>query len=319
MYLEHFGLNELDPAYAFAYNNRGNIFKRRGDYNNAQFDWESYWNDNTYDNAVVFGSNLLTDLGEYSYTSGSYTFNHVRRIGATIQQEVDHATAGDTVLVNEGTYVEQVTVNKDLTLLGEDGKAVTFIQAPATLPNTSTTDSIIVKITGAGVQVEMSEFTVTGPGPGGCGTIAYGIFVGDGAYANIHDNRVVDIRDTGLSGCQNGNAIGVGRQFWSTTGTADITDNEIATYQKTGIIVDNTGSSANITGNTISGEGAISYIAENCELAPDLNMTDAHDIRIVAEAAHAELADLDPDTLRQCPDVRATAADRAARLASILG
>ncbi len=237
--------------------------RARGDYNNAQFDWESYWNDNTYDNAVVFGSNLLTDLGEYSYTSGSYTFNHVRRIGATIQQEVDHATAGDTVLVNEGTYVEQVTVNKDLTLLGEDGKAVTFIQAPATLPNTSTTDSIIVKITGAGVQVEMSEFTVTGPGPGGCGTIAYGIFVGDGAYANIHDNRVVDIRDTGLSGCQNGNAIGVGRQFWSTTGTADITDNEIATYQKTGIIVDNTGSSANITGNTISGEGAISYIAEN--------------------------------------------------------
>ncbi len=237
--------------------------RARGDYDNAQFDWESYWNDNTYDNAVVFGSNLLTDLGEYSYTSGSYTFNHVRRIGATIQQEIDHATAGDTVLVNEGTYVEQVTVNKDLTLLGEDGKAVTFIKAPASLPNTSTQDSIIVKITGAGVQVDISEFTVTGPGPGGCGTIAYGIFVRDGAYANIHDNNVVDVRDAGLSGCQNGNAIGVGRQFWSTSGTADITDNTISTYQKTGIIVDNTGSSANITGNTITGDGPISYIAEN--------------------------------------------------------
>lgn len=66
-------------------------------------------------------------------------------------------------------------------------------------------------------------------------------------------------------------------------------------------------------------DSLIGNIAEICELAPDLNMTDAHDIRIVAEAAHAELADLDPDTLRQCPDVRATAADRAARLASILG
>ena len=237
--------------------------RARGDYDNTQFNWASYWNDNTYDNAAVFGANLLTDLGEYSYTSGSYVFNHVRRIGATIQQEVDHAAAGDTVLVNEGTYVEQVTVNKDLTLTGEDGRDVTIVKAPATIPVASDPNSGIVKITGAGVGVEMSGFTVSGPGPTGCGSIGYGIAVRDAAYANIHDNKIVDVRDTGNSGCQNGNAIVVGRMAWSTTGTADITNNLISTYQKTGILVDNTGSSANITGNTISGDGPIAYIAEN--------------------------------------------------------
>ncbi|HOU41576.1 MAG TPA: right-handed parallel beta-helix repeat-containing protein, partial [Promineifilum sp.] len=190
-------------------------------------------------------------------------FRNVAGIYSAIQQYgVGKAVSGDLLEVFPGTYVEQVTVNKTMTLLGH-GPATTFIKAPATLPNTSTQDSIIVKITGAGVQVEMSEFTVTGPGPSGCGSIGYGIFVRDGAYANIHDNKVVDIKDTGLSGCQNGNAIGVGRQLWSTSGTADITDNEISTYQKTGVIVDNTGSSANITGNTITGDGPISYIAEN--------------------------------------------------------
>ena len=63
--------------------------------------------------------------------------------------------------------------------------------------------------------------------------------------------------------CQNGVGILVGRAAWSTTGTADITDNVIETYQKGGIVVSNTGSSANINGNTVSGDGPVSYIAEN--------------------------------------------------------
>lgn len=180
----------------------------------------------------------------------------------TIQKGVNEALAGDTIQVAAATYVEQVSVNKSLTLVGA-GPVTTIIQAPPTMPVASDPNSVIVKIFGSGVSVEMSGFTVSGPGPSGCGAIASGIYVRDGAYANIHDNKILDVRDTGLSGCQNGNAIVVGRWAQSTSGAATITNNVITGYQKTGILVDNTGSNANITGNTITGDGPIAYIAEN--------------------------------------------------------
>jgi parallel beta-helix repeat protein len=193
----------------------------------------------------------------------------------TIQKAVNEAAAGDTIEVAAATYDEQVTIAKSLTLVGA-GPATTIIKAPSNLPaanydhdSNPATDpvpnpsSYIMKIAGAGVSVDMSGFTVSGPGPSACGSIGLGILVRDGAHANIHDNKIIDVRDTGLSGCQNGNAIMVGRQYWGTTGTADITNNVINGYQKTGIIVDNVGSQADIQGNTITGDGPIAYIAEN--------------------------------------------------------
>ena len=239
----------------------GRHIRTRGIADDSQFDWESYWNDNTFNKKVIVGPNLFTDVRSYSYACDIYSCNDVRQIGAVIQPEVDHALTGDTVLVGPGTYPEQVAIPTSITFLGS-GPANTFIQAPATMPNAASHSSI-VEISGAGVSVDMSEFTVTGPGPTACGSIAYGIFVRDDAYANIHDNEVVDIRDTGTSGCQNGNAIVVGRSNIPTDGTADITDNVIKTYQKTGIIISGAGSSATITGNDVLGDGPITYIAEN--------------------------------------------------------
>jgi hypothetical protein len=239
----------------------GRHIRTRGIADDSQFDWESYWNDNTFNKKVIVGPTLFSDVRSYVYTCNSQTCNDTRQIGAVIQPEVDHALSGDTVLVGPGTYPEQVTIPTTITFVGS-GPANTFIQAPATMPNAASHSSIVT-IAGAGVSVDMSEFTVTGPGPTGCGSIAYGIFVRDGAYANIHDNEVVDIRDQGLSGCQNGNAIVVGRSSIPTDGTADITDNVIKTYQKTGIIISGAASSATISGNDVLGDGPIAYIAEN--------------------------------------------------------
>jgi len=187
----------------------------------------------------------------------------------TIQAAIDQVSPGGTVHVLPGTYVEQVTITKNLTIASTGGATMTTIMAPASIPAASNPNSAIVKIAGAGVTVEFSGFTVKGPGPGACGTIQAGIFVRDGANANIHDNRVLDIRDhdgTGtapFSGCQNGIGILVGRQQWSTSGTATIANNHIEGYQKNGIVVSNTGSAATITGNTVKGFGAQDEIAQN--------------------------------------------------------
>jgi len=42
---------------------------------------------------------------------------------AKIQWAVDNATAGDTIIVRDGTYYENVIVNKQLTIKSENGSA----------------------------------------------------------------------------------------------------------------------------------------------------------------------------------------------------
>jgi len=47
---------------------------------------------------------------------------------ATIQEAVDAAIDGDTILVYPGTYVENVDINKELTIIAESGPDVTTVQ-----------------------------------------------------------------------------------------------------------------------------------------------------------------------------------------------
>ncbi|MCX6223881.1 MAG: right-handed parallel beta-helix repeat-containing protein [Bacteroidia bacterium] len=163
-----------------------------------------------------------------------------------------------------GIYPEAVKINKSIHLQGKAGEMLTtFIQAPATLPAASDPLSNIVLVTGSGVNAEISGLTIKGPGPTACGSMGRGIFVRDGATANIHHNQILDIRDNPFSGCQNGIAIQVGRNVWSTTGTATIAYNLITGYQKGAIVVDNTGSNATISNNIITGAGTTAVIGQN--------------------------------------------------------
>ena len=119
----------------FTYNYNGDSYngvgiahiRARGTYDNTQFDWESYWEDNTFNKAVVFGPNPPSELGTYSYTSGSATFNDVRRIGVEIATEVKQADNGHKVLAKKGTYTHPVNINKSLVVESEDGSAETIL------------------------------------------------------------------------------------------------------------------------------------------------------------------------------------------------
>jgi parallel beta-helix repeat protein len=180
----------------------------------------------------------------------------------TIQAAINAATANDTIIVAAGTYTEQISVNKNLTLTGADSDT-TIIQAPAVLANDPDGAKTVVLFTGP-ITAWISGFTIQGPVNG----LNFGIYVRDRATANIHDNTVKDIRDEPLSGNQYGYGIEVGKYhdtppFVDQIGHATITGNTVLGYQKTGIECEGAGSSATITRNTVTGAGPIPTTSQN--------------------------------------------------------
>jgi hypothetical protein len=187
----------------------------------------------------------------------------------TITAAITAAGVGDTIEVCNGTYTEADTItntNNGLTIESVNPLGAT-IQAPAVL----TTGGAIVEIAGA-TGVTINGFIITGPGPGpGCAdSIKAGVLIHGGGSATVENNQITSIHDNPFSGCQSGVGIQVGEDSDDTTdgivagpGTGTLTDNTITLYQKGGILVDGDGSSATITGNTVTGVGKTTVIAQN--------------------------------------------------------
>jgi hypothetical protein len=134
--------------------------RTRGTVDVSQFDWTSYWNDNTYDKGVMVVVNPTPPYtpSVYTYTAGGYTFTNVSAIFATIQDGVDVANAGDTVLVKSGTYTETVTVGKPITVAGDGANVKIQSLSPGVLINSSgvTLKNLAINGTGSdnGVKID---------------------------------------------------------------------------------------------------------------------------------------------------------------------
>jgi hypothetical protein len=109
--------------------------RTRGVVKDIEFGWTSYWNNNDFNKAVVnlVGAYPPFEVRQYSYTSGSYTFN-ARRIGVNIQSGINTAQATDTVLVGAGTYVENVLVDKSVEIAGA-GQGSTLVMPAVSSAN----------------------------------------------------------------------------------------------------------------------------------------------------------------------------------------
>jgi parallel beta-helix repeat protein len=95
-----------------------------------------------------------------------------------IQDAVDAASPGDTIIVYPGTYTENINVNKDcLTIQSESGAEVTTVQA-------ANPDDHVFEITANYVNVR--GFMVRGATEGA------GINLDHAEYCNISDNSVLD-------------------------------------------------------------------------------------------------------------------------------
>jgi parallel beta-helix repeat protein len=105
---------------------------------------------------VMVGSGIVTGAGSVNNASNvslSSATIYVPDDYAKIQWAVDNASAGDTIIVRDGTYTENVDVNKSLTIQSENGSALTIIQA-------KNSNDHVFEVTAD--YVNISAFTVKG-------------------------------------------------------------------------------------------------------------------------------------------------------------
>jgi nitrous oxidase accessory protein NosD len=180
---------------------------------------------------------------------------------STVNGAVTAASSGDTIIVCPGTYIEQVVIATDLTLLGLHG---------ATIEATSGAVGAMVDVSGATVNI--AGFTINGnegagrsdPCKAGLDRFS-GIRYRDQANGAITHNTIVDIHlPSGFLGCQEGVGIEI-RDLDASDGTTTVavTGNKVVDYQKGGIVANGEAVSAHVAGNTVVGFGPTNVIAQN--------------------------------------------------------
>jgi hypothetical protein len=117
----------------------------------------------------------------------------------------------------------------------------------------------------SGVTVSISGVNIEGDWPANvCYDSLYGVLVGGGATLNLSNSAVTGIGGSALTdGCQGGVGIQVGLSPTDQIGHATLTDVYVSTYQKNGITIDGTGSSATISGGSVTGVGPTPSLAQN--------------------------------------------------------
>jgi hypothetical protein len=182
----------------------------------------------------------------------------------SIQTALDAALSGNTIQVCGGAYKEQLQIEKPVTLKGVANPTVSL---PATPANSDTTCDLernaahgeeeqdLVSICTPGtVTIDKITFEAKWP-ESTCSDSLYNILVAGGATLDAASVRVDGAGAFPPNGCQGGVGIQVGSQAGSQVGHATLTKNTIENYQKNGMTIDGSGSSASITSSTITGAG----------------------------------------------------------------
>lgn len=188
----------------------------------------------------------------------------------TIQAAINAVTTpAGTVRVCPGTYSEQLTLNKNISIIsaGAPQPVVTYPATPvASTCNPSPTAGVgdydVVDVCSHTLTID--NMSIAGPyGSLNCTIDDFGIAVTGGATLKASGVNVKNIRQDPLNGCQGGIGILVGRQSTNNVGHAVLYHVNVVNYQKGGLEVSNGGSTATVTGTNINGPGETNQIAPN--------------------------------------------------------
>jgi parallel beta-helix repeat protein len=238
---------------------------------------------NKFGSATVFGLALaFTIFAAVSANAAGTVF--VGGCGtpsfATIQDGVNHATAGSTVDVCPGTYPEQVSINKRLTLqgiaVGTANQAIVAAPAGGVVANTvslTTGELIAAQIwVHDTTAVTISNLTVDGAGNGisSCSPDLVGVYYQDASGVVNHivtRNQTAGLTSP-LNGCQWGLGIFVQSGVSTVTGksgtsTVTVLNSSVHDFQKNGITGNEVGTTINAVLNQVRGQGPTTGAAEN--------------------------------------------------------
>ena len=174
-----------------------------------------------------------------------------------IQDAINYSVDGETIFIEAGTFVEELDINKSITLQGSAG---TVIQGFNSMAADFGTKNPIILVYG-NANVVLDNITVDGMGLGNTNYQYIGIAFHN-AGGTVSNSTITNIMNTPFSGTQHGVGIyalnddGVAR-------TITIVDNIIDNFQKNGMAFIGDGLTVTVEGNTVTGEGATSVTAQN--------------------------------------------------------
>jgi nitrous oxidase accessory protein NosD len=182
----------------------------------------------------------------------------------SVQDAINAAKPGNLIRVCPGTYREQLSIDKSLSIEGDNGAIL--------LPNNMTVNAtgssgapiaaaILVK-EAANVKIEGFIVDTTNSGITQCSPGLIGILY-QNSSGSIEHNAVRNARlSASLNGCQSGDAIVV-QSLGFETSKVNINDNSVHDFQKNGITGNELGTEVSITNNVVTGLGPTTGAAQN--------------------------------------------------------
>lgn len=190
--------------------------------------------------------------------------NPVIAYSDTIQGAVDAALDGDAITAAAGTYVEQVMIDKDLTITG-DGPT-TIIESPDSLDICWSTSydyhGVVCILDTDSVTLEDLKIDGKGNGNGDYRFVGVGL---RNAGAILDTLEITGIRDTPFGGAQHGVAIN-GYNTDGVTRTISVQNCTIDDFQKNAMALnanETTPLVVDVQNNTITGAGPTDVTAQN--------------------------------------------------------
>ncbi len=160
---------------------------------------------------------------------------HVPGMYATIQEGVDAAVNGDMVIVADGTYVENIRVNKSLIIRSENGAIQTFVQAQDSARhvfNISADQVVIEGFTISGALESDAAGIIINPGYEQC--IVLNNQIGMPGLPNLHGIFLVDTHENYVEGNTISSNTGSGIHVIRSTGNT-VKGNTISQNSSVGI------------------------------------------------------------------------------------